>query len=91
MCACFYASIACGRLFASCCLAEIKTGAQVEAHVQRAQSPSHPTRPTPADEVAWLFNLRGGDVPYNPVFLSYGVVTQEGATLYVDPAKVTPE
>jgi hypothetical protein len=44
-----------------------------------------------ADEVAWLFNLRGGDVPYNPVFLSYGVVTAEGATLYVDSAKVTPE
>jgi Xaa-Pro aminopeptidase len=41
--------------------------------------------------VAWLFNLRGGDVPYNPVFLSYGVVTAEGATLYVDSAKVTPE
>lgn len=23
-----------------------------------------------ADEVAWLFNLRGGDVAYNPVFVS---------------------
>lgn len=42
--------------------------------------------------MAWLFNLRGGDVPYNPVFLSYGVVTAAGtATLYVDGAKVTPE
>lgn len=51
-----------------------------------------PTRcPAPADEVAWLFNLRGGDVPYNPVFISYGVVTAEGAALYVDVAKVTPE
>ncbi|PSC69930.1 putative Xaa-Pro aminopeptidase P [Micractinium conductrix] len=46
---------------------------------------------TMLDEVAWLFNLRGGDVPYNPVFVSYGVVTAEGATLYVDLAKVTPE
>ena len=50
-----------------------------------------PLFPTCADEVAWLFNLRGGDVPYNPVFVSYGVVTAEGATLYVDLAKVTPE
>ena len=44
-----------------------------------------------ADEVAWLFNLRGGDVPYNPVCLAYGVVTPGGATLYVDATKVTPE
>ncbi len=44
-----------------------------------------------ADEVAWLFNLRGSDVPYNPVFISYGVVTAEGAALYVDSRKVTPE
>ncbi len=28
------------------------------------------TRP-PADEVAWLFNLRGGDVAYNPVFVRF--------------------
>jgi len=41
--------------------------------------------------VAWLFNLRGGDVPYNPVFISYGVVTGEGATLYVQADKLTPE
>ena len=27
---------------------------------------------TMLDEVAWLFNLRGGDVAYNPVFTSYG-------------------
>ncbi|KAL4428500.1 hypothetical protein ABPG75_002589 [Micractinium tetrahymenae] len=46
---------------------------------------------TMLDEVAWLFNLRGGDVPYNPVFISYGVVTAEGAALYVDAGKVTPE
>ena len=44
-----------------------------------------------ADEVAWLFNLRGGDVPYNPVFISYGVLTADAAHLYVDAAKVTPE
>lgn len=46
---------------------------------------------TMLDEVAWLFNLRGGDVSYNPVFLSYGVVTPDSATLYVDSRKVTPE
>lgn len=40
------------------------------------------------DEVAWLFNLRGSDVSYNPVFLSYGLVWGDGAALYINPAKV---
>lgn len=40
------------------------------------------------DEVAWLFNLRGSDIPYNPVFFSYAVVTPEVATLYVDQSKL---
>jgi Xaa-Pro aminopeptidase len=45
---------------------------------------------TGLDEVAWLLNLRGGDVAYNPVFVSYVLVTPEGATLYVDSDKVSP-
>jgi Xaa-Pro aminopeptidase len=40
------------------------------------------------DEVAWLFNLRGSDIPYNPVFFSYAVVTSTAATLYVDESKL---
>lgn len=43
------------------------------------------------DEVAWLLNLRGNDVPYNPVFVAYAVVTKAAAMLYVDPRKVTPQ
>ena len=39
--------------------------------------------------MAWLLNLRGGDVPYNPVFVSYVLLTAETAALYVDAAKVT--
>ncbi len=41
--------------------------------------------------MAWLFNLRGNDVPYNPVFVSYAIITDDSATLYVNPAKVKPE
>lgn len=41
------------------------------------------------DEVAWLFNLRGNDIPYNPVFFSYATVTMEEATLYIDQSKLT--
>ncbi|KAF2272322.1 putative Xaa-Pro aminopeptidase P [Westerdykella ornata] len=40
------------------------------------------------DEIAWLYNLRGNDIPYNPVFFSYAVVTPQAATLYVDEAKL---
>ncbi|KJK75456.1 peptidase [Metarhizium anisopliae BRIP 53293] len=40
------------------------------------------------DEVAWLFNLRGNDIPYNPVFFSYATITPETAILYVDESKL---
>jgi Xaa-Pro aminopeptidase len=43
------------------------------------------------DEVMWLLNLRGGDVPYNPVLFSYALVTASGARIYVDEAKLGPE
>ncbi|KAF9869359.1 metallopeptidase family M24 [Colletotrichum karsti] len=40
------------------------------------------------DEIAWLFNLRGDDIPYNPVFFSYAIITPDSATLYVDESKL---
>lgn len=45
------------------------------------------------NEVAWLTNLRGGDVPYNPVFYAYAIVsvTDPKVKVYVDLEKVTPE
>jgi Xaa-Pro aminopeptidase len=43
------------------------------------------------DEIAWLFNLRGNDIPYNPVFFSYASVTPTTATLYVDESKLSSE
>ena len=43
---------------------------------------------TALDEVAWFLNLRGSDVSYNPVFLSYVLLTKEDATLYVNQQKV---
>ena len=42
------------------------------------------------DEIAWLFNLRGNDIPYNPVFFSYAIITPTTATLYVDESKLEP-
>ena len=29
------------------------------------------------DDVAWLFNLRGSDINFNPVFFSYAAVTEK--------------
>ncbi|PNS15603.1 hypothetical protein CAC42_862 [Sphaceloma murrayae] len=40
------------------------------------------------DEIAWLFNLRGNDIPYNPVFFSYAVITPTTSTLYIDQSKL---
>lgn len=40
------------------------------------------------DEVAWLFNLRGSDIEFNPVFFAYAVVTQDHATLFVNTRQV---
>lgn len=46
---------------------------------------------TSLDDIAWLFNIRGGDVAYNPVVLSYAVVTLEKATLFVDENKLNED
>ncbi len=43
---------------------------------------------TMLDEVAWLTNLRGCDVEYNPVVVSYLLVTTDKATLFVDSNKI---
>ncbi|KAJ2251855.1 hypothetical protein GGI13_003610 [Coemansia sp. RSA 455] len=40
------------------------------------------------DEIAWLFNLRGSDIDYNPVFFAYALVTKADVTLYIDDAKL---
>lgn len=40
------------------------------------------------DDIAWLFNLRGSDVEFNPVFLAHALVDAQGATLFVGAGKV---
>ncbi len=43
------------------------------------------------DEIAWLFNLRGNDIVHNPVVLSYAMVTDTKAFLYVQSGALTEE
>ena len=40
------------------------------------------------DEIAWLLNIRGNDVEYNPVVISYVVLEADKCTLFVNPEKV---
>ena len=39
---------------------------------------------TALDDIAWVTNLRGNDVNFNPVFLAYLCITPKSATLFVD-------
>lgn len=41
------------------------------------------------DDIAWLFNIRGKDVSYNPVVLSFALITQDHANLFLNPDKLT--
>ena len=44
------------------------------------------------DSIAWLFNIRGSDVPHNPVPLAFTIVHAKGKPeLFVDPAKLSAE
>ena len=41
------------------------------------------------DDIAWVFNLRGSDVEYNPVFLAHALIGADHATLFVGEGKVS--
>jgi Xaa-Pro aminopeptidase len=43
------------------------------------------------DDIAYLFNLRGADVNYNPIFLSHALVAPTRATLFVAGGKIPAE
>ncbi len=43
------------------------------------------------DDMAWIFNLRGQDVGYNPVVLSFALITPASATVYIDREKLSAE
>ncbi|SHN80003.1 aminopeptidase P family protein [Desulfitobacterium chlororespirans] len=43
---------------------------------------------TALDDIAWLLNIRGADVPNNPVTIAHVLVTEDACTLCIDPGKV---
>ena len=40
------------------------------------------------DDIAWILNLRGADVSYNPVFISHLLISSKDATLFVADGKI---
>jgi len=41
------------------------------------------------DEIAWLFNIRGQDIEYNPVVIAHALISGKKVMLFVDPDKLT--
>lgn len=46
---------------------------------------------TALDDIAWLLNIRGKDVPNNPVAICYAIIAKHKCYLFIDPHKVTME
>jgi Xaa-Pro aminopeptidase len=44
---------------------------------------------TSLSSIAWLLNLRGADIPYNPLFQAYFFLSLERSILFTDPSKMT--
>lgn len=42
------------------------------------------------DDICWLFNIRGNDIPNNPFVLSYSLVGEKESFLFLDKTKVNP-
>ena len=43
------------------------------------------------DDIAWLLNLRGADVAYNPVFLAHVLISPQEVTLFIGTSKLSAE
>lgn len=43
------------------------------------------------DDIAWLFNIRGNDVSFNPVVIAFALVEEEKVSIFIDEDKLTDE
>ena len=46
---------------------------------------------TSLDDIAWILNVRGNDVAYSPLLLSYMIISMDKVDLYVDETKLNDE
>jgi Xaa-Pro aminopeptidase len=77
-------------------LGEVHSGEPLEAKLARVRDRMKDAKVdthvvTAMDAIAWLYNLRGSDVDYNPVFIAYAAVTDTNAYLFVDETKLTQD
>lgn len=64
-------------------LAEVRLALQKKAAVYHLISS--------LDDIAWLFNMRGSDVSYNPVVLSFTLIDSQQAILFIDSDKLNEQ
>jgi Xaa-Pro aminopeptidase len=62
--------------------------AAVRAEMERAGADAHFV--STLDDIAWITNLRGADVYYNPVFAAHLLITRDTALLFVGEGKIAP-
>ncbi|RQO67614.1 Xaa-Pro aminopeptidase [Pedobacter sp. KBW06] len=60
---------------------------EVRAELQKKNAAYHLI--SSLDDMAWLFNIRGKDVSYNPVVLSFALIGQDKATIFINPDKLS--
>lgn len=69
---------------------------QMKVEQIRRMMDNNPYEPTALllsalDENAWLFNMRGMDIPYHPFFYSYTLLTMDEIWLFIHPQRATDE
>ncbi|PTT03119.1 Xaa-Pro aminopeptidase [Pedobacter sp. HMWF019] len=60
---------------------------EVRSALQKQQADFHLI--SSLDDLAWLFNIRGKDVSYNPVVLSFALISEKEAFLFIDQHKLS--
>ncbi|MNK00627.1 Aminopeptidase [compost metagenome] len=63
--------------------------AAIRAYLKKQRAAYHLV--SSLDDMAWVFNLRGKDIGYNPVVLSFALITEDKATIYIDKKKLTTD
>ncbi len=68
------------------CVSRVEKLAQVRDAMRAQAADVHLV--STLDDIAWIFNLRGADVDYNPVFVAHALIGQDHATLFLAAGKV---
>ncbi|MCF7912495.1 MAG: aminopeptidase P family protein [Candidatus Cloacimonetes bacterium] len=62
---------------------------RVRVAIEKARADYHVI--SALDEIAWLFNIRGRDVKYNPIVISYAFLSKDDICLFINKTKLSPE